>query len=357
MIESVVRLRWRTAATLWITLVGVAAGAWLVYSCRQVLAWIAAAAILALAANPLVRRLQSLGVRRRSHAVGIVVAGGLVIVSALGALFLPTLISQVNDLVNKAPTYVAEATQGKGPLGFLEVKYHVVEHARQAVSGGGGVSVALGATQTVVSGVTAVVTIGFLTIFILLEGPAVAERFFGILRPDAEARWRVLGAEVQRIVGGYVAGNLLISLIAGSAATAVLFALGVPFPLALGLLVAVLDLIPLAGATIAAVILAIVALTHSTTAAIVVVAYFAVYQLIENHVLQPLVYGRTVQTSPLTALVAVLIGASVAGILGALAAIPVAASLEVVASDYLDRRRRLEALPAANGEPALTRRD
>jgi predicted PurR-regulated permease PerM len=160
------------------------------------------------------------------------------------------------------------------------------------------------------------------------------------MKPQSEARWRALGSQMQRIVAGYVAGNLLISLIAASCATVVLIALGVPFPLALGLLVFVLDLIPLAGATIAAVVLALAALTHSTTAAIIVVAYFAVYQLFENHVLQPLVYGRTVQTSPLLALIAVLIGASVGGILGAIAAIPVAASLQALAVDMLHRSAR-----------------
>jgi predicted PurR-regulated permease PerM len=338
--EAFVRLRWRTAAVIWMTLVGVAAATWLAYTCRQVLAWIAAAALLAIATDPLVRRLEARGIRRRSQAVAIVVAGGLAIFVGLVALFVPTLIGQVNALIDKAPAYVSEVTNGRGPLGFLETRYHVVEHLQSAISGGGGVNAALGATKTVVSSITALVTIAFLAIFMLLEGPAVVERGFTLLRPDREMRWRALGAELQRIVSGYVAGNLLISLIAGSAATAVLLALGVPFPLALGLLVFILDLIPLAGATIAAVILAGVALTHSTTAAIVVVVYFAVYQLIENHVLQPLVYGHTVQTSPLTALIAVLIGASVGGILGAIAAIPVAASLEVVAADYVDRKRR-----------------
>ena len=119
-------------------------------------------------------------------------------------------------------------------------------------------------------------------------------------------------------------GNLLISLIAGSLTTIVLLMLGVPYAVALGLIVAILDLIPLAGATIAAILIGTVAFIHSIPAGIIVVVFFIVYQQVENHVLQPLVYGRTVQLSPLVVLISILIGAELAGILGALGAIPVA---------------------------------
>ena len=100
--------------------------------------------------------------------------------------------------------------------------------------------------------------------------------------------------------------------------------MGVPYAVALGLLVAFLDLIPLAGATIAGIIVAIVAFLHSVPAGIVAVVFVIVYQQLENHFLQPVIYGRTVQLSPLVVLISVLVGAELAGILGALAAIPVA---------------------------------
>ena len=122
--------------------------------------------------------------------------------------------------------------------------------------------------------------------------------------------------------------------------------MGVPFAVALGLLVAILDLIPLAGATLAAIIVGIVAFLHSIPAGIVVLAFFIVYQQIENHVLQPVIYGRTVQLSPLAVLIAVLIGAEIAGILGALGAIPVAGAIQVILVDALEtRRERLVAVP------------
>jgi predicted PurR-regulated permease PerM len=122
-----------------------------------------------------------------------------------------------------------------------------------------------------------------------------------------------------------------------------LWIVGVPFAVALGLVVALLDLIPLAGATIAAILVVLVALAATgITEAIIVAAYFLVYQQLENHILQPLVYGRTVQLSPLAVLVSVLVGAQIAGVLGALGAIPVAGALQVIIVDW--RRARLESV-------------
>jgi predicted PurR-regulated permease PerM len=173
----------------------------------------------------------------------------------------------------------------------------------------------------------------------LLEGPRWVERFYGLLPAHREARWRAIGQEVYRTVGGYVTGNLTISLIAGIVSTVVLSVVGVPYALALGLLVAILDLIPLAGATIAAILVSTVAFLDSTQSGVIVLVFFILYQQLENHVLQPVVYGRTVQLSPLAVLIAVLIGAELAGVIGALAAIPVAGTIQVVFLDWLRHRR------------------
>src|SRR5213078_5367952 len=143
-------------------------------------------------------------------------------------------------------------------------------------------------------------------------------------------------------------GNLLISVIAGVSVTVVLLIMGVPYAVALGLLVAVLDLIPLAGATIAGIVVVAVSFLHSVPAGIVVAIFVIVYQQVENHFLQPVIYGRTVQLSPLVVLAAVLIGAELAGVLGALAAIPVAGTIQVIIVDW--NRNRLERLVARAGE-------
>ena len=135
-------------------------------------------------------------------------------------------------------------------------------------------------------------------------------------------------------------GNLLLSAIAGVSSTIAALIMGVPFALALGLVVAVLDLIPLAGATLAGHPPRHGRLPHlAWTAGIVLLVFFILYQQVENHVLQPLVYGRTVQLSPLVVLIAILIGTEVAGILGALGAIPVAGTLQILLQDWLEHRR------------------
>jgi predicted PurR-regulated permease PerM len=356
--ERVVLVRPRTIVTVSSILIGIAAALWVVWVARHVITWILVSLFLALAINPAVDWLQQRGVRRRGTAAGLIYLAVVVGVAALLAAFLPSLVNQVNDFIDAVPGYVHDLTKGRGPFGFLETKYHVVERARDLVQGKGGGQVAGGfsavidVTRTLATGVAGVITIIFMTFFMLLEGPRWIERFYGLLQPESQDRWRVVGYRVYRTVGGYVTGNLLISLIAATASTIVLLILKVPFPFALGLLVFILDLIPLAGATLAAVILTLVALTVSTTAAIVVVVFCIVYQQIENHLLQPLVYGRTVQLSPLAVLIAVLIGAEVAGILGALGAIPVAGSFQVVLVDWLEHRRAERASAVLDGDGA-----
>jgi predicted PurR-regulated permease PerM len=317
---------------------------------RHVLTWVFIALFLALALNPAVDRLER-RIKRRGLSTGIVFIAALIVIGLIGWLFIPTLVDQVNNFAHKVPDYLDDLTKGRGRLGFLQTKYHLVDKARKALREGGasklfGLSgTALALAKGVVNAVLATVTIIFLTFFMLLEGPGWVDRFFGLLKPTTQKRWRGVAHDIYRVVGGYVTGNLLISLIAGTLTAIVLAIFHVPYAVALGLIVGILDLIPLAGATIAAIIVATVAFLHSIPAGIIVVVFFIVYQQVENHILQPVVYGRTVQLSPLAVLIAVLIGAELAGVLGALAAIPVAGSLQVIFVDWLRHRREREPVP------------
>ena len=317
----------------------------IVQAAQGILIWIFVAIFLALALNPAVDALQQRGVRRRGLAVTIVFVGAILAIAALAATVIPTIVSQVNDFIDAVPGYVEELTRGEGRLGFLEREYQITERVREALAEGGATRVlglsgtALAVTKGVITAVIATVTITFLTLFMLLEGPAWMERLYSLLPEEKQPRWRAIGQDIYRTIGGYVTGNLAISLIAGVVSTVVLVIVGVPYAVALGLLVAILDLIPLAGATIAAIIVTTVAFLDSPTSGIVVLIFFVVYQQLENHVLQPVVYGRTVRLSPLAVLVAVLIGAELAGVLGALAAIPVAGTIQVVLVDWLKHRR------------------
>jgi predicted PurR-regulated permease PerM len=316
---------------------------------RHVLSWIFIALFLALALNPAVDRLER-RFGRRGAATAVVFLGTIVAIALVGWLFIPTLVDQVDNFAHKVPDYLDDVTKGRGRLGFLQEKYHLVDKARKALRQGGasklfGISgTALALAKGVVSAVLAIVTIAFMTFFMLLEGPNWVDRFFSLLRPESRKRWQGVAHDIYRTVGGYVSGNLLISLIAGGLTAIVLAIMGVPYAIALGLIVGILDLIPLAGATIAAIIVGAVAFIHSIPAGIVVVTFFIVYQQVENHILQPVIYGRTVQLSPLVVLISVLIGAQLAGVLGALAAIPVAGAIQVILLDWL-RHRRAQPVP------------
>jgi predicted PurR-regulated permease PerM len=276
----------------------------------------------------------------------------LLALAALAATFVPTLVDQTNQLIDAAPGYVSDLTEGCGVLGRFADKYNLVERVQEQVNKGGAERLlgysgsAIAVTRGVVTAIVALVTIAVMTFFMLLEGPAWVDRFFTLVPEHSQERWRRVAHDIYRTVGGYVSGNLTISLIAGVSSAIVLSILGVPYSIALGLLVAILDLIPLAGATMAAILVGAVAFLHSITAGIVVVVFFVLYQQLENHVLQPLVYGRTVQLSPLVVLIAVLFGAQIAGVLGALGAIPVAGTIQVLVVDWL-RHRRGQVLEAA----------
>ena len=357
MIERIVSFPARTVFTVVGIVIAVAAVLEVLWIARHVLSWILISLFLALALNPAVEWLQRHRIRRRGAAVGITYIGVLLGVVGLGALFIPTLVDQVNSFVDKTPDYVHDLTSGRGKLGFLETKYHVVEKVREQVHKGGASRIlgltgtALAVTKGVINAVVGTVTVAFMTFFMLLEGPKWMERIYGLLPAESQPRWRRVGYDIYRTVGGYVTGNIVISLIAGATITIVLLVMGVPYAVALGLIVAFLDLVPLAGATLAGIIVTVVAFLHTVPAGIVVLVFFVVYQQIENHFLQPVIYGRTVQLSPLAVLVSVLVGAELAGILGALAAIPVAGTLQVVVRDQLSARRGLIVEPHA--DPAL----
>ncbi len=349
--ERLVRFRLHTILALLATIIAVAITLEVIWIARHVLTWVVISVFLALTLNPAVDWLQRHGIRSRGLAAAIAYLLTLAFFVAIGFTFVPTLISQVDDFVHKLPSYVHDVTHGRGRLGFLETKYHLQERVEHAVKTGGakkalGLSgVALSVAKGIISIVVGAITIGFMTFFMILEGPTWVERFYSLLPERSQPRWRKVGHDVYRTVGGYVTGNLLISVIAGVLTTLVLLIMGVPYAVALGLIVAILDLIPLVGATIAAILIGLVAFIHSIVAGIVVVAFFILYQQFENHVLQPVIYGRTVQLSPLAVLISILIGAELAGILGALAAIPVAGSIQVLLLDWRAHRGERAPVP------------
>ena len=216
-------------------------------------------------------------------------------------LVLPPLIDQIAEFVDAVPGLVEELTRGEGLLGFLERDYQIVERIREALQDRGLGSVlglttpALSIAQSVVTAVVGVVAIVFLTLFMLIDGPRLHRSDGGSSPRGPAARWERMAHGIYKTVGGYVSGNLLISFIAFIGALVILLATGVPYSVPLALVAGVFDLVPLAGATIAAVILVVATITKGWVIGLIVGVFFLVYQQFENHVLQPLIYGRTVQ--------------------------------------------------------------
>jgi predicted PurR-regulated permease PerM len=172
----------------------------------------------------------------------------------------------------------------------------------------------------------------------LLEGPDWRRRCTELIPASHRGSVERVGAGVYHSVGGFVTGNLLASLLAGLFATIVMLATGVPYAVPLGLFVAIIELVPYVGPLVASIVVTAVALTVGLTQALVALALLLVYHAVEGHTLRPMLYGRAVKLSPLAVLVAILIGTEVAGILGALIAIPVAGSIQVLLRELLQRR-------------------
>ncbi len=348
----------RTIAALVVTAVGALLLLRFVFAARAILIQLVVAVILAMALEPFVRTLERRGASR-GKAVGIAFTVALAAVAAFAYILIPPLVDEVTSFGHHAPGLLQKLTHGRGRLGFLETRFHVVERAHAWVTQQGGATLLAGpAVHTVsrlASSAAAAVAVAFLTLFVALGGRAWFDAIVDVMPEGSRARWRRGGSGVSSAVGGYVTGNLLISLVAGTVTTVILLATGVPYAVPLGLIVAVFDLIPLVGATIGTIIVAAVALTKGVPTTVIVVAGMWVYQKIENHTLLPLVYHRTVKLSPLAIAVSVAAGAEIGGIVGALLGIPAAATLKVASREVLAWRRGEDAPQEPEHRPGRSR--
>ncbi len=323
----------RTAVVLAVA-VAFAAGVWFFLEVRQIILWLVIAAVLAMALEPAVGWLTRHRLKRGPAAVLVSVAAIVIVAGVLALLAVP-LVNQARQLIDNLPGYIHDFTKPGSPFAGLETKFHVVERLRALapkaltlLAGAG--TPALQALRSVFTVFAAVISILTMTVLLLIEGPRTWTWALSLIAPERRPVAHDLGSHLLSSVGGYVRGNLLISLIAGVAAYVALLIVGVPFALPLAVAVAVLDLIPLVGATLGAIVCVVVALAGGGwLPGLVVAAYFIVYQQVENNLIQTTVYSRTVALSPLAVLVASLCGAAVAGIVGVLLAIPVAATVAI----------------------------
>jgi predicted PurR-regulated permease PerM len=318
----------------------------------QVLTWIVVAVFFAVALNPAVTWLQRRAAfGKRWLATLLVFLVALVLIGGLVTLFVIPLVREGSQVVADFPKIVEDARSGRGPVGGLIERFNLLEYAQNNADRFREYAGRLGAPTLAVLRGAATSVAGIVTIFVLaylmvLEAPKVVDGFLALFDDQRAERIRRVGHDCAKTITGYITGNLLISIICGSLTYAVLAIMGVPYAGLIALFVGLADLIPLVGATLGAVIASLAAFVESTTAGIVVIVFFVLYQQLENHLLQPLIFARTVKVNPLTVLIAILIAVELAGILGALLAIPVAGIIQIIARDIWDTRRgRLKAEP------------
>jgi predicted PurR-regulated permease PerM len=327
--------------------VGVLFALYLMYLLRRPLGWIVVAMFLAVAlsgpANWLHRRLG-----RRGVAIALTYLGLLLIPFAISAIVVPPVVTGANDLAENAPRYAADLqdfVQRNPTLRGLEQDYGLVtqieEEARKLPARLGGAAgtlrdVGVGLVNSIFAGVTILV----LSVFMVAGGRGWLRRAASLQPPERAALIDRVVDRMAVAVGNYVAGALAQATVAGVTTFIVLSLLGVPFAAALAVVVFFFDLIPLVGATIAAVIVGIVTVfVNFPTATIVWTIWAVVYQQLENNVIQPQIQRRAVDVHPFAVLVSVLFGSALFGVAGALLAIPVAASAQIALVEWWRFRR------------------
>ena len=274
---------------------------------------------------------------KRGVGVAVVLLGILAIIGGFLAAAIPAVASQITQLVTNAPRYLAQAQDHSSFLGKLNDKYDLVAKVQSFISTSG-TTIAdglIGAGTAIFNGLADTLIVFVLTIYFLADFPRIRAFIYRFLPGSRRPRAILIGDDILTKVGGYVLGNLIISVIAGALTFIWLLSFGVPYPLLLAILVALLDLVPVIGSTIAGIVVALVALTVSLPVALLTVGFFVLYRLAEDYYLVPRIIGRAVEVPALVTVVAVLVGGALLGILGALVAIPLAAGVLLILREVL----------------------
>jgi predicted PurR-regulated permease PerM len=323
----------------------VLAALYLIYQLRRPIGWLAIAVFLAVALTGPVNRLALR--MRRGLAITLVYLGLVAVPVLLIALVVPPLITEANNFAENVPQYAEDVTtfvDENERLRNLNEDYDITgqlekeaQKLPERLGGAAGTLRDLG--LGLINSLFALITILVLTAFLLGSGRRWTEALIRLRPPEERQRLRRSLDRIGGAVSGYVAGALMIALIAGVTTYIVLLILGVPFRAPLAVLAGLFSLIPLVGASIAAVLIGVVTLFENfPTATIVWTIWAILYQQFENNVIQPQIQRRTLNVHPFLTIVAVLFGSTLLGVTGALVAIPVAASLQILLREYVDLR-------------------
>ena len=335
----------RTIAKVILVAAAIAGAIYALYLVRSVIWLIIVAVLVAAALGPAVDLFQRRLRLRRGLAILVMYLTLLGTVFVIGLAVVPPIVDQTDSFISAVPGYVDDITSNKTVRRYDE-EYNISEELqRQAAQLPSTVGDAAGALRDVTVGVFSaliqLISVLVIAFFLLLDGKRIVDWGVNELGPVRGQRVRSIADEVYRSVGGYVAGALLVAVLAGVTTWFVLTLLGIEFAVPLALLMAFFDLIPLVGATIAGLIITtICAIENFPEAPIVFFVYLLVYQQVENNIIQPNVYRRTVKLHPLIVIPAILVGAELLGVLGVLLAIPVAGAIQIVVKDWWQYRKQ-----------------
>lgn len=319
---------------------------WVLFLVRHILLVVYVAGLLAVGFGPMVRYLERrrLSARRRTRlprwaAILVVYLGILGVITLTVSLVVPPLVDQSRELWSALPGYADRLQDVLTEYGVLSHRYTWSEMLRKVPSPGNTAAQVVDAIQGVIGAVGAVVTILVLPYYLLLEAGNLQRGFLSWFAPRHRDDVARITRNVTIKVSAWLGGQLLLSFIIGTTAAVGLWLLGVPYFYVLAVLCALGEMVPIVGPIFAAVPAILVALTVSIETGLFTAAYFVTQQFIENHFLVPRVMERQVGLSPVTVIVALLVGSELLGVVGALLAVPTAAIVQVLVQEYLESRR------------------
>ena len=347
----------RLVAKVVLVVAAVVGALYFAYLIRDVIGLLLIAVFFAVAIAPAVNWLDERRVPRWL-AILLVYLGIGASIFGIGLLIVPPLVKGVENLSGDLPGYVDDLRQNETFRNYDD-RYHITEKLReQAQQLPTKLGDAAGTLRDVTVGVftrfVQLFSILVMTFFLVKDGRRLLEFAYRQAPPERARRMRKIAADISDAIAGYVLGNFVISILAGLVTYVTLQILGVPFEVPLAILFGFFDLIPLVGATLGGILVGIVVAFAADfpVGLIVWVVVLILYQQVENNLIQPFVYGRAVQLHPLIVIVAILIGAALLGVLGALVAIPAAAAVQAVIRDYWRFHQEQRAGGQSGEEPA-----
>ena len=338
-----------------VSIVGVFAVAWAFVAARQAVLWIFIALFLAIVLQTPVSWLEQRGLKRSTAAL-LVVLTLVTMLVGLAYLLISPFVSAIRDLIEDLPNIV-ERIRASDLFRQLDRRTDLGDELQQrAESLAASLPSRLGDAFEVGGRIfgfgLGAVTIVFMTLFLVIDLPNLSRSLHSVLYPHASGRVRMLEERITRTIGRYALGAVAIAVIAGTVQGTAAWLIGVPFALALGIVAGMLGLIPQIGATLAAIVLSLVALTQGVPQALIMLAVCIGYQQFENYVLQPTIQGRAVDISGFFVIASVIVGAALLGVVGALIAVPIVASAQIVIRELTAERRDAVTRAHAGATPA-----